>query len=1360
MQKETIEGYRLSPQQERLWHLQSHNGATPYRALCEVLLEGDLDQGALRSALTAVVRRHEILRTRFCCLNSVSLPVQVICEESDFDFDWHDLSGRESEEIIALEAGAILDEARQKSFDFEQGPLLRVQIVTLSQTQQLLLISLPALCADRAGLSNLVAEIRRFYRLCVDGIEEREEALQYADLAEWQNELVEIERTGEERGYWRGQGYGVPDFKLVDERQPQMRAGEIDPVADFDPAVVRNRLEEEVVEEIERVIRQRGITKAVFFSACLKVLLWRLAGQVSVTIGVVFDGRPYEELHEALGLFARLLPIGLDVGQKSTFDEVLEQVAGSLSEARKRQEHFFWEDIEASPVDIDFPPFIPYVFEYAEEPPQRRAVGVDFTIVRKEVCTERFKIKLCCTSGAGGLYAELYYDSNLLSEESMRRLNAQFQCLVRSALGGPESYIDRLEILTACERERLLHEWNNTNCEYPQDACLPDLIETQVERTPDAIAVVFEDAQLCYIDLNRRANRLARYLRRLGVSADARVGIVMERSLDLVVGLLGVLKAGGAYVPLDPEYPRDRLAYMLRDAGVSVLLTERKVVDTLPDSSAQIVCLDDLREAIERESELRPQRCADQQNLAYVIYTSGSTGQPKGVMISHRAILNRLLWMLNTLSFNDESRVLQKTIISFDASVWELFGPLMCGGQVVMARPGGHRQSAYLVKAIDQHQVTVLQLVPSMLQAYLKEPSAKGCRSLRQVFCGGETVPSELKRRFEESLDGELHNLYGPTETSIDATHWLCERGDHRPIVPIGKPISNTQIHILDRYLRPVPAGVPGHLHVGGAGLARGYLDRPNLTAERFIPHLYADRPGGRLYRTGDLARYLADGSIEFLGRLDQQVKVRGMRIEPGEIEAALSEQPGVREAVVIVLGDGVDAQLVGYVVCEQGTEVTSGELRENLRRLLPEHMVPAVIVNLDQMPLTPNGKIDRRALPAIDNAGLRRKGAFVPPRNMLELQLTQIWEGILNVRPISATDDFFELGGHSLLVVRLMTHVERKFGYAMPLTLLFQNSTVEKLAIALGEQHGRTEWTPLIPIQAGGTKPPFFCVHPIGGQVVNYYLLSRYLGPEHPFYGLQARGLHDERVGDVVPIAQTAAHYIAAIQTVKPKGPYLLGGYSFGGVVAFEMAQQLKKAGYEVALLVLFDAHSSIFDRKLPEDDYAGLLVRLAWVTSRQKGLHLILPMEDLKQLGHDEQLKYFMREMKKYALLPADGELAYLRQFLKGFAARRKSARIYEPQVYDGRLTLLRCEQEDELTTKMFEEAGMKTDDRTLGWGDYVSDVDIRLVPGHHDVMMADPYVQGVAARLRECINDAEINCKGQSTSVPAMLTVDQPK
>jgi amino acid adenylation domain-containing protein len=708
--------------------------------------------------------------------------------------------------------------------------------------------------------------------------------------------------------------------------------------------------------------------------------------------------------------------------------------------------------------------------------------------------------------------------------------------------------------------------------DYPRDLCIHQLFENQVEKTPNAIAVIFQEQQLTYRELNRKANQLAKYLQNLGVGSETLVGICLERSVETIVSLIATLKAGGVYVPLDPSYPPERLDFMQKDAGLSVLLTKKHWLKLLPLGCSEIICLDADWKKFDRQSQENPIASVKSNNLAYVIYTSGSTGKPKGVEIAHRSVCNELSWRQTQFPLTTEDRLLQTVSISFDPSVWQIFWPLCFGAQLILAKPEGDRDLDYLINTIARDKITVINFVPSMLRLFLETENLEGCKGLKHVTCGGEALPIELVNRFVDrlGLENVLHNFYGPTETTIDATYWVCQHDTNYNSAPIGRPIANTQIYLLNEQLQLVALGDIGEIYIGGDCLARGYRNRPELTAEKFIQNPFDKNPSTRVYHTGDLGRYLADGNLEFVGRVDRQVKIRGFRVELGEIERRLCQHPDIEQAIVTEkVSISGNKMLVAYFTSTRIRLAKEAELRKFLAEKLPEFMIPNAFVCLESFPLNPNGKIDFHALPFPSLTSTQE--TFIAPRNELESKLAQIWSQVLGINNISVTDDFLNLGGNSLIAVSIFAKIETRLGKKLPLASLFQAPTIEGIAKFLQQPQTSISWSSLVPIQIKGNKPPFFCVHAVGGNVLSYLKLGDRLGADRPVYGLQVRGL-DGKSELYTTIEDIAAHYVKEIQTIQPEGSYFLGGHSFGGYVALEMAQQLHKQGKQVAIVTLFD--------------------------------------------------------------------------------------------------------------------------------------------------------------------------------------------
>jgi amino acid adenylation domain-containing protein len=1045
MQNQIINGYQLSPQQKQLWLLQPAQQPTAFYAQCAVLIEGLLDARRLKKAVEKVVERHEILRTGFQLLPGMSTPLQVINETGPSwgeGFNWETLSPQEQDSCVEM----LLQEERHFPFDLQQGLLSRFSVVTLAESRHVLLVTLHALSADARTLENLVREIGRMY--AADGSIEQtsDEPMKYIVAAEWLNEMLESEDGEAGREFWRRQNPSSPSpLKLPYENAPSAEAT-------FEPQTFAITIPAVVLEKVDALASRHDATTETCLLACWNVLLGRLLGQTELTIGAAFDGRTDEELEGALGPFMKYLPVRSRIKDESPLGDIIRQLNETINEGYTWQECFSRERAAEIEGRSSQDSFLPFCFDYTEQTEKYFAGDLAFAILKRAANLDRFKVRLSCTRlDAGLLGAEFYYDAALVSAGQIQRLAGQFRALLEHVTDAPATAVGDLQILSDSEQQQLLIDFNATQTDFPGDKSLPQLFEEQVARTPERIALFFEAEHITYAQLNERANQLAHLLRRRGVIADSIVAICTERSIEMVVAILATLKAGAAYVPLDPAYPQERLAFMLEDSRSRVLLTQQRLVDSLPAHQAEVICLDADMEAIALESAENPDTSISGSNLAYVIYTSGSTGQPKGVLISHASIVNHMLWMAAEFPLTETDCVLQKTPFSFDASVWEFYAPLLGGARLVLARPGGHQDSRYMLDVIRAERVTVLQLVPSLLRMLLDEEDVEKCESLRRVYCGGEALTPDLVERFYGRISGAvLHNLYGPTEATIDTTFWICPGERALDVVPIGRPVANTQVYIVDGRLQPVATGIFGELCIGGVDLARGYLNRPELTASKFVPDPFSAQAGSRLYRTGDLARFMPDGNIEFVGRIDQQVKIRGFLIEPGDVEAALMQHNAIREAVVVAREDGAGGKrLVAYYVPAQGETTGTDELRRFLKTKLPEYMIPHAFISLDAMPLTPNGKVDRRALPDVGSERPELEEAYVAPRTENEEVLAAIWAQVLGVEEVGVNDNFFALGGDSIRSVRVVSLAKER-GLNCTVQQLFEHQTVQALARVL----------------------------------------------------------------------------------------------------------------------------------------------------------------------------------------------------------------------------------------------------------------------------------------------------------------------
>jgi len=866
--------------------------------------------------------------------------------------------------------------------------------------------------------------------------------LNFTECVEFKPEMIgPMERPLD---YWRPRLSDIPTLELPTDRPRPA-------VPSFRGEIQHFSLPPDLVAGLKNLSRQENVTLFMTLAAAFQVLLQRYSGQDDIVIGTPATGSSRSEGESLNNLSVNTLVLRADLSGNPSFRELLAQVREVTLGAYAHQDLPFEKLVEALNLQrgLSGSPLFQVMFtlrSIAGDKLQLNEISPELL----KACTEtsQFDLTLELLETPQGLKGALEYATDLFEAATITRLIGHFQTLLEGIAARPEARLSELPLLTERERRQLLVEWNNTQADYPKDKCIHQLFEEQVAKTPDAIALVFEDERLSYRVLNNKANRLAHYLQTLGVRPDALVAVNMYRSIDLVISLLAIVKAGGAYVPVDPDYPKQRLAFMLDDTKAQVLLTHSSLAAQFPDYSGELVCLDQFRINQNRESAENLPCNASPNNLAYVIYTSGSTGQPKGVMVPHKALINHMSWMQNVFPLTHKDKVLQKTPFGFDASVWEFFAPLISGAQLILAAPGLHKDVPMLVHAIKRQAITVVQFVPSILEILKDYPELSECADLKIVFCGGEALNNNLLQSLLAKLDISVCNLYGPTEACIDATYWLGDKNFNSPVVPIGRPISNTEIYILDRHLQPVPVGVSGEIYIGGDGLAQGYLNRPELNAEKFIRHPFTDDTQARLYKTGDLARYLPDGTIEFLGRLDHQVKIRGFRIELGEIESALGQHPQIRDGVVGVYEPiPGDKRLVAYLVAHSDAEPTLSELQDFLKPQLPEFMIPSAFMFLNELPLTPNGKLDRNALPMPDMNRQELDADFIAPRSQVEKQLAEIWCDVLKTERVGIHDNFFELGGQSLLAMQIIIRISEQLSVEIPLAGLFERPTIAELA-------------------------------------------------------------------------------------------------------------------------------------------------------------------------------------------------------------------------------------------------------------------------------------------------------------------------
>ena len=1033
----------LSFAQERLWFIDQLNpNSALYNIVMPIQLNGTLDVAAWQKALDTIVSRHEVLRTSFTTRDGI--PTQVIAPSARGDFQVLDLTqlpeGARQQRLFRL----VKDEAG-RPFNLSADVMMRSKLIKLERELYIFVLVLHHIAADGWSLGVLCREFAELYeafsnrkRSCLPEL-----PIQYADFAVWQRKRLQGDALECELQYWKEKLAGIPALLDLPTDRPR-------------PTVQSYRggrkpllMSKGLVDAIEELSRREGVTSFMTLLAAFKILLHRYSGQADIIVGSPIAGRNRVEVEGLIGFFVNNLVLRTDLSGNPTFRELLGKVRETAMGAYAHQDVPFEKLVEALQPEraLGHQPLFQVLFALQNFPVTELTLsGLTLTALPFQSNMERFDLALWMGEGLDKLgsleSSSVGYNTDLFDAATIDRMVAHFTTLLHAIIIDPNRRISDLPLLTQPEKHRLLREWNRTKADYPNDKCLHDLFEMQTELTPDNVAVVFDEQQLTYRELNARANRLSHYLTKLGVGPNKLVGVFLERSPNMLVALLGISKSGAGYVPLDPTYPEERLGFMLQDSRIKVLVTESALTHKFSNYDAQLVCLDTQGTKPPDERDDNPPRRATSADLAYVIYTSGSTGKPKGVQIEHRALVNFLDSMRRCPGITGHDILLALTTLSFDIAGLELYLPLTVGARVVLTRRDSAVDAQQLSAKIAGSGATIMQATPATWRM-LVESGWQGNNHLK-ILCGGEALPRELANQLIER-SGSLWNMYGPTETTIWST--VHQVNSTEGPVLIGRPIANTRIYILDRYMQPTPTGVPGELYIGGAGVARGYLNRPELTEEKFINDPFSQEPGARIYRTGDIARYLADGNIELLGRIDYQVKVRGFRIELGEIEALLREYPGVRDAVVVMCEDAPgDKRLVGYLSLALPPP-TIGELRSFLQQKLPDYMIPGVFVFLATLPLTPNGKFDRRALPAPDMTRPELESVFVAPKSALESTLAEIWRSILGIEQVGIHDNFFDLGGHSLLLAKVHGKLQAELGRDVAMIELFRHTTISALA-------------------------------------------------------------------------------------------------------------------------------------------------------------------------------------------------------------------------------------------------------------------------------------------------------------------------
>ena len=1133
--------------------------------------------------------------------------------------------------------------------------------------------------------------------------------------------------------YWKNHLRGAPTLLELPLDKPRPNSKTI--VGQRQPV----RLDKPTVDGLQAVARQEGATLFMATLAAFKALLARYTGQDSVVVGSPVANRNRAEIEGLVGFFVNTLALHTDVSDAPTFRQLLARVKEGALGAYDHQDVPFEKLVEELQPErsLNYNPIFQTLFalETAVRSPLQLDGVVNGRSLEVDFGAAKFDLSLSLTAENEGLVGSFVYNVDLFEPETLARMAGHLQTLAAALVANPDTPITQLNMLTTVEWQQLA-DWNDTAVTYNHPVpTVHQLFELQVQKTPGKLALIYEDEEFTYSQLNAKANQLAHYLQKQGVEPETLVGISVERSPDMVIALLAILKAGGAYLPLDPTYPQERLAYMLADSGVKTLLTQKPLLPDLPQTDAAVFLLDDDWHKVESEPTSNPDSGVGPQNLAYVIYTSGSTGKPKGVLVTHRGIPNLAEAQIETFGLTPESRCLQFASFSFDASVSEVTTTLLAGATLVLAPQRSMMPGPALIHLLRDKEITVVTLPPSALAVM----SPDDLRGVTSIISAGEACSAEIAAKWAPGR--RFVNAYGPTEATVCTTMNIVADVERTP--PIGKPINNFQVLVLDASQQPLPLGIPGELYIGSElALARGYHNRPDLTAEKFVELSLDDQLGfsnRHFYRSGDLVKWLPDGSLEFLGRIDHQVKVRGFRIELGEIETALREHTAVQDALVLAREDDPgDKRLVAYLLSANGSKPTATDLRGFLQETLPDYMVPNAFVSLDAFPISPNGKVDRKALPAPSQDVASRESRYVAPRSRVESQLVAIWEAILKVPQVGVHDNFFSLGGHSLLATQVFAQIDKQIVTGLPITLLFQYPTVAQLAEVIEKQRPSEAWSALVPIKEGGRRPPFYMVHGGAGHVFNYQKLADNMAKDQPFYGVQPPDWTGHRVAPP-KVEALAQQYVAEIRQFQPEGPYYLGGFCFGGMVVYEMARLLQEAGQEVGVLALLEPSALGkrnelfmtnqegvgpqvgelplfgFDKNVPTS-FMGKVRRAGYgivMRSRRRMIRTFLKLKRLVFAIYVATGAPILRQHRDY----------YLMEFVTG-----KSRKLYRP---DGSF---------KGTIDMFMVRRNRFLNQTLGWNKVASGVQMSQYETDHIGVIQDPVVKEVAAALQARLDDVQ--------------------
>jgi amino acid adenylation domain-containing protein len=1281
--------YPLSSAQSRIWFMENLDKTiTAYNIPLDFRITGTLYTDLLEKSINLLIERHEALRTIFTdvkgfpfqkILPELFIPVEIVHLEKEPEGLKEDLIRNHS-----------LEHAKYK-FNITHGPLCHFSLLVTGHQEYVFLLNFHHLVCDASSVGIFMEELAEVYQSLVNQKQPDLPPIlyRYSEYASSEKQWLTGEEYKAQLNFWKKELAGIPDIlKLpIDHPRPKVQT--------YNGSEYHFSIDRGLKEKLGMISQKNGTSLFIPLLTAFGVLLSRYSLQDDFVIGVPVAKRNHFELESLIGVLINSLPVRFNFSEDTTFTEAIQASKEKFFAAYENQEVPFERLVEELKVkrNMSSPPIFQALFNYLTVYKKEiHLPGLLFQMLDGERNTSQLDLTLTVHDHKSGLDCNFEYNTDLFTKETIVRLAGNYLTFLQQIPTREDLPVRAIPLLTPAESRLMLHEWNQTMADYPSDKCIHQKFEEQVRKSPDSVALVFENEELTYTELNERANKLAHYLIRKGAKEDTFVAICVERSIDLMVGILAIAKTGGAYLPLDPIYPKARLGLILDDAQPVLLLTQNSLKDSIPECKAEILYIDD-RDAYHNEST-ENLTYGNPQKPAYILYTSGSTGKPKGVQIKHNSTLNVVNSITKKLQVTSGDTLLAVTTVAFDVAEMDFYLPLLNGAKLVIANQETVHDIELLKAKFDESGATLFFSTPVMFKMLILS-SWKGRPDIR-VLSGGEAFSRELADKLLQRCK-EVWNGYAPTETTIYSLVQKVspENTTGEGYVELGRPLDNTILYVLNSKKVPVPIGVPGELYIGGEGVSTGYLNLPEMTKERYIQDPVGSDPAKRFYKTGDLVQYKPDGTIAFLNRSDFQVKIRGFRIELGEIESVLSQITGIKENVVVVREDKTsEKMLIAYYTTNGKTEIAHKELRQYLKERLPDYMIPSAFVLLKQFPLTSTLKVDRKALPDPDLNSSRESTGYVAPKTQTEQSLARIWASLLNQKKIGIHDDFFEIGGHSMIAVALMVKIEKELNIRLPLASLFERSTIHLLAELIDQDSDAIEWRSLVPIRPAGIKKPLFLVHGLGLNVLLYTTVINFLDPEQPVYGLQAKGLNgvDEPLDTIEKIA---AYYITEIQTIDKDGPYALAGFSLGGRIAYEMARQLDEMGKKVSFLGVLDAtaessvtHQPFLTRtqyrmkyfinyiswniasffKEPTQTKLSV-IRRRWngLEKRMRGLDIKVQKEDLVSKGKKNELPKYLRKVhranswanRNYVIRPYNGTVHL-------YKAKKQTFYIPEPEDY----------------------------------------------------------------------------------------------